>query len=115
MGPIAEALGWKSETIDCRDLLGTLPGDSDVDSGFDSDSDSPGEPVGDRQLDGQRCIDRLVARLGDIDEPVRLVGSSFGGYVSIMAAERCAVDGLFLMAPALFLEHRFSSTAVRKA
>ncbi|RLK46964.1 uncharacterized protein UPF0227 [Alkalispirillum mobile] len=35
--------------------------------------------------------------------PLVLVGSSMGGYVSAVAAERVAVDGLFLLAPALYM------------
>jgi len=37
------------------------------------------------------------------DNDVLLVGSSMGGYVSLVAAEEFVVKGLFLLAPALFI------------
>lgn len=37
-------------------------------------------------------------------EQVALVGSSMGGYVSVVAANEMPVAGLFLMAPALWME-----------
>ena len=45
--------------------------------------------------------ERLVAVLQQEAGPVILVGSSMGGYVSLVASEQCAVQGLFLLAPAL--------------
>jgi fermentation-respiration switch protein FrsA (DUF1100 family) len=47
-------------------------------------------------------VDRLVKTCGELAEPLVLAGSSLGGYVSIMAAGRVEVRGLFLLAPALF-------------
>lgn len=76
--PVAEAAGFVTEAIDYRDLRD--------------------DPVGRRN--------RLVRRLGSVDATVVLVGSSLGGWVSMAAAERCPVAGLWLMAPALFLEDR---------
>lgn len=54
--------------------------------------------------------DERVARLNDylnqLDVPIEqvvLVGSSMGGYVSMVAANELSVAGLFLMAPALWM------------
>ena len=84
--PVAEAAGWATEAVDDRD--------------FHDD------PVG--------RIDRLVARLESVDEDVVLFGSSMGGFVSVMAAERVAVAGLFVLAPALYLEHRHPGAQTRE-
>ena len=75
--PIAEAREFTVEAIDYRDLRD--------------------DPVARSR--------RLVARLHDLDQPGVLVGSSMGGYVAMAAAEETPVAGLFLLAPALFLEH----------
>lgn len=75
--PIASRRGYSVEAIDYRDLQD--------------------DPVG--------RSERLIARIRELDGPVVLVGSSMGGYVSMAAAEEVEVTGLFLMAPALFLEH----------
>jgi alpha/beta superfamily hydrolase len=45
--------------------------------------------------------ERLIAVLQQETGPVILVGSSMGGYVAMVASEQCAVQGLFLLAPAL--------------
>ncbi|WP_376692084.1 alpha/beta hydrolase [Wenzhouxiangella sp. EGI_FJ10409] len=50
--------------------------------------------------------ERLIAAIGEQSAPPILVGSSLGGWVSMHAAETVPVAGLFLMAPALFLEDR---------
>lgn len=84
--PVAEAAGWATEAVDDRD--------------FHDD------PVG--------RIDRLVARIEDQAVPTVLVGSSMGGFVSVMAAERVAVAGLFVLAPALYLEHRHPGATTRE-
>jgi len=76
--PIAEQGGFTVEAIDYTDLRDA--------------------PVGRR--------DRLLARLDELDRPVVLAGSSLGGWVSIAAAEKKRVAGLWLMAPALFMEDR---------
>lgn len=83
--PIAERLGWTCEALDYQDLVN--------------------DPLG--------RIERLVERLEQLDESIILVGSSLGGFVSVMASERVPVRGLFLMAPALFLEHRHPGAALR--
>ena len=49
----------------------------------------------------------LKEHLNQLDVPLRqvvLVGSSMGGYVSMVAANEQSVAGLFLMAPALWME-----------
>ena len=49
-------------------------------------------------------VERLLSRLqGSSDGTNILVGSSMGGYVSLVASEQVAVKGLFLLAPALYL------------
>lgn len=77
--PVAERLGWSTVAVDDRDI-----------------HDNP--PV---------RVDRLVERIGACTQPPILVGSSLGGYVSVSAAERARVAGLWLMAPALFMEDRY--------
>jgi len=47
-------------------------------------------------------VDRLVAKLNEIDKPAILVGSSMGGYVASVAARQANVEGLFLLAPAFY-------------
>lgn len=51
--------------------------------------------------------DQRVTRLLDIlkleTEPFALVGSSMGGYVSLVASESVTTKGVFLMAPALHM------------
>ena len=48
-------------------------------------------------------VERLLTAITAETEPLLLVGSSMGGYVSLVAAEKVAVSGVFLMAPALYL------------
>lgn len=52
--------------------------------------------------------DARVARLADVVEAERsppiLVGSSMGGYVSLVCAERTTVKAVFLLAPALYID-----------
>lgn len=55
-------------------------------------------------LDPDARVERLAAVLSRETGEVVLVGSSMGGYVSIVAAERFAPVGLFLLAPALYRE-----------
>lgn len=85
--PIAEQAGFSTEAIDYTDL-------------YD-------EPVARR--------DRLIERLNQLDAPVVLAGSSLGGWVSIAAAEQKRVSGLWLMAPALFLEDHVKGGTVPDA
>lgn len=84
--PVAEAAGWATDAVDDRDV-----------------NDDPAAR-----------IDRLVDRIERSDRPTVLVGSSMGGFVSVMAAERVEVAGLFLMAPALYLEHRHPGATTRE-
>ena len=85
--PIAEQAGFSAEAIDYTDLRD--------------------EPVARR--------DRLLARLNELDRPVVLAGSSLGGWVSMAAAEKVRVAGLWLMAPALFMEDRIEDGEVPDA
>jgi len=50
--------------------------------------------------------ERLIETICKQGTPPVLVGSSMGGWVSMHAAETVPVAGLFLMAPALYLEDR---------
>jgi len=49
-------------------------------------------------------VKRLLEKVKSEQDSVLLVGSSMGGYVSLVAAEQIAVAGVFLMAPALYLD-----------
>ncbi|WP_376696671.1 alpha/beta hydrolase [Wenzhouxiangella sp. EGI_FJ10305] len=60
----------------------------------------------DLQDDPVARADRLVETIRQLREEPILVGSSLGGWVSMHAAETVPVAGLFLMAPALYLEDR---------
>lgn len=84
LAPIAEHAGFAVEAIDYRDL----------------------------RDDAVARRDRLLARIDELDGPVVLVGSSLGGWVSMAAAEQRDVAGLWLMAPALFLEDRVEGGVV---
>jgi pimeloyl-ACP methyl ester carboxylesterase len=57
---------------------------------------------------GVVCPEKRVEMLHEyilkIDQPLILVGSSMGGYVSICAAEKSNAKGIFLLAPALYME-----------
>ncbi len=77
--PVVEALGWQTEAVDDRDF----------------------------QNDPPARVRRLVERIGNCPAPPILVGSSLGGFVSVMAAEQVPVLGLWLMAPALYMEDRY--------
>lgn len=79
LAPLAEAAGYATEAIDYRDLRD--------------------DPAG--------RVERLCARLEELDQPAVLVGSSMGGYVSVAAACRIPVRGLFLLAPAVYLNDRY--------
>jgi pimeloyl-ACP methyl ester carboxylesterase len=60
----------------------------------------------DQQDDPAARAERLIQAVRDLAQPPVLAGSSMGGWVSMHAAENVPVAGLFLMAPALFLEDR---------
>lgn len=55
-------------------------------------------------LDPDLRVERLLKILKNTEEDFILVGSSMGGYVSLVAAEQVNVKGLFLLAPALFIK-----------
>jgi len=84
LAPIAGQCGYDILAIDYRDLRD--------------------DPVG--------RLERLLDCIGQQALPPVLVGSSLGGWVSTAAAERQPVAGLFLMAPALFLEDRVADGVV---
>jgi len=85
LAPVAERLGFETQAIDYTDL----------------------------QDDPHGRIDRLRAIIRDQNEPPILVGSSLGGLVSLIAAESDPVSGLFMMAPALYMEDRLPGGAIR--
>ena len=49
-------------------------------------------------------VEKLVAEVGSIDDTLVLVGSSMGGHVATAAAERLGAAGLFVLAPAYYIE-----------
>lgn len=76
LAPAARAHGHPVEAIDYRDLRD--------------------DPVA--------RVRRLIDFIDRLDTPPVLVGSSMGGYVAMATAESRSVRGLFLLAPALFME-----------
>lgn len=55
-------------------------------------------------MDQELRVDRLVDVAGQgTGRPLVLVGSSMGAYVSLVAAQKLRPDGVFLMAPALYI------------
>jgi len=85
LAKVAERLGGQVISIDYREHP----------KGVLHDQNAPGE------------ADRRVGQLLSIEPPEHrklvLVGSSMGGYVSTVATARLKVDGLFLLAPAFYL------------
>lgn len=55
-------------------------------------------------LDPDERAEKLINILKNEHDELILVGSSMGGYVSLVASQHIALKGLFLMAPALFIE-----------
>lgn len=49
-------------------------------------------------------VEKLVRESADIDDDLILVGSSMGGHVATAAASELGATGLFLLAPAFFME-----------
>lgn len=49
-------------------------------------------------------VEKLVACCTGLTEPLVLVGSSMGGHVATAAAEKVAAVGLFVLAPAFYME-----------
>ena len=54
-------------------------------------------------MDPDQRVARLLSLLDQEDSPVILVGSSMGGYVSLVASAHAQVKAAFLMAPALYM------------
>lgn len=76
MASLSADLGFNVESIDYRDLTD----------------------------DAEKRVERLLSKISGCSSNTLLVGSSMGGYVSTVASckQRCA--GLFLLAPALYME-----------
>lgn len=55
-------------------------------------------------LDPDLRVQHLLDFLGDENDSFILVGSSMGGYVSLVASEYVNADAVFLLAPALFMK-----------
>ena len=49
-------------------------------------------------------VDKLIAECEEIDDALILVGSSMGGHVATAAATRVGAAGLFVLAPAYYME-----------
>ena len=49
-------------------------------------------------------VDKLRAECANIDDALVLVGSSMGGHVATAAAEKLGAAGLFVLAPAYYME-----------
>ena len=49
-------------------------------------------------------VEKLVRECSQISDPLILVGSSMGGHVATAAADTLAAAGLFVLAPAYFME-----------
>ena len=54
-------------------------------------------------MDPDLRVERLCAVLAEAENPFVLVGSSMGGYVSLVASETINAEAVFLMAPALYM------------
>ena len=54
--------------------------------------------------DPNERVDKLIAETSEIDDRLILVGSSMGGHVATAAAERLNAAGLFVLAPAYYME-----------
>ena len=75
MAAMVEELGCKAESIDYQGIA-----------------------------DPAERVDKLVAECGAIDDPLILVGSSMGGHVATAAATSVGAAGLFVLAPAYYME-----------
>ena len=54
--------------------------------------------------DPSERVQKLIAECGDIEDTLVLVGSSMGGHVATAAADSLSAAGLFVLAPAYFIE-----------
>jgi pimeloyl-ACP methyl ester carboxylesterase len=86
LAPVAEALGLETVAIDYTDL----------------------------RDDPHGRVERLNGIIEAEAEPPILVGSSLGGLVSLVASEANPVAGLFMMAPALYMEDRIPGGVIRE-
>jgi len=75
MAAMVRELGWAVESVDYRGL------------------DDPAAR-----------ISKLIEQAGNLAAPVVLAGSSMGGHVSAAAASRLKPRGLFLLAPAFYMQ-----------
>jgi alpha/beta superfamily hydrolase len=55
-------------------------------------------------VDPDLRVERLINVLEKVEEDFLLVGSSMGGYVSLVASEKVKAKGVFLLAPAIFMQ-----------
>ena len=75
MAAMVEELGCKAESIDYQGIA-----------------------------DPSERVDKLIAQCKGIDDTIILVGSSMGGHVATAAATRVGAAGLFVLAPAYYME-----------
>lgn len=75
MRKVAEALGHETMSVDYRGLDEPMP-----------------------------RVEKLLAELENKQRPLVLVGSSMGSFVSIVASGKLEPEGLFLLAPAVYLD-----------
>ena len=54
--------------------------------------------------DPTQRVDKLIAEASAIDDRLILIGSSMGGHVATAAADRLGAAGLFVLAPAYYME-----------
>ena len=55
-------------------------------------------------IDPEDRISKLIRECSSISDPVILVGSSMGGFVATAVASKIETQGLFLLAPAFFMD-----------
>ncbi|NTV13142.1 MAG: alpha/beta hydrolase [Desulfobulbaceae bacterium] len=55
-------------------------------------------------IDPDLRVARLLAVIKEVKDEVILVGSSMGGYVSLVASSHVDAKGIFLLAPALYMD-----------
>ena len=75
MAAMVEELGCKAESIDYQGIA-----------------------------DPTERVDKLIAQCKEFDDTIILVGSSMGGHVATAAATRVGAAGLFVLAPAYYME-----------
>ena len=75
MAEAARALGCRAESVDYRGIA-----------------------------DPTERVEKLIAECRDVEEPLILVGSSMGGHVATAAAVSLKAIGLFVLAPAYYME-----------